>query len=1056
MLPSTPGNLTSPSIDFIIIRMDTGERFKTIQCPNCNASNSENSSFCNKCGASLEKEQGTLSYSRIQEYEKGDPIHFSPGANFGDRYIIIEEIGRGGMGRVYKAEDSKLGLTVALKMIRPEYSLSPSAIERFKKEILLARSITHENVVRIYDLGEVNEVKFISMEYIKGQNLRELIHTSGNLTVETTLNVSTQLGEALRAAHKRGIIHQDLKSSNILIDNNGKVFITDFGLAKSIETEKATRPGAIIGTPAYFSPEQAKGEKADQRSDIYSLGIIIYEMLIGKLPFHSETNDGYIQKHIHERPVPPSKINPAVPQALDKIILRCLEKDRDKRYQSVEELIKDLQENVRKFGPFLARAKTKRTLGFIAAAALIIVVAIGVYLSTRGKKSAEPFPSEGRRISLAVMYFINTTGDKNLDHWRESLSYQVIQALLQSKYIRVLTWDRLLDILEQLKLQDEQRYSWEDLKKVALRGGVNHILHGNYSKAGDTFRINALLRDANTGEVIAPETVEGVGEKSMISMVDQLAARIKANLKLSKEEIASDYEKEVGKIITGSPEAMKDYMEGLRCYNKGKFSESIQVLAKAVALDPGFALAYKIMAENYQALGDFDQAKKYIQTALSLVDRVSERERFLIQGDYSSFFDVSNKNAFDNYKRLLELYPDDEDGNIYLGALYRELEEWDLAKDYFEKVLKVNDTYDIIYANLAYVFMARGLYEKARDILLAGQNKIPDSAILHQYLFVVSLAQGRLDLASLELEKASSLAPDDYQNIQLAGNLYQIEGNWSEARKAYQQLLEKDDPDAQNLGQFRICHLDLTQGKYEQCKKGILLGLKQARTSGRKKHELNLTLLLAYLELQLKRFAEAVLASNQAIAVASEINFIEEKMLALNYRGLAYIGTNDSNGAEETAAELRQCIAETEAPKFLRYYNYLMGAIAKEKGLGSQAIDSFDRGLSLLSYQHTSFDENAFFLDSSASAYYINGDLEKAQERYQNIISLTTGRLTWGDLYARSFYWLGKIYQKKGVREKAIEHYEKFLQLWNKADPGLSETKDAQKQLAALRTAGPE
>ena len=1036
--------------------MDMGERVKTIQCPNCHASNSENSTYCNKCGTSLEKEQDTLSYSRLQESEKTDPIHFSPGASFGERYIIIEEIGRGGMGRVYKAEDTKLDLTVALKMIRPEYSLSPSAVERFKKEILLARSITHENVVRIYDLGEVGDVKFISMEYIKGQNLRELIHTSGKLTVETTLNISTQLVEALQAAHKKGIIHQDLKSSNILIDNNGKVFITDFGLARSIETEKATRPGAIIGTPAYFSPEQARGEKADQRSDIYSLGIIIYEMLTGKLPFQSETSDGYIQKHIHERPVPPSKINPAVPLALDKIVLRCLEKDRDRRYHDVEELIKDLQENVRKFGPFLARTKAKRTLGFIAAAALILAVAVGVYLSTRGQKPAEPFPSEGRRISLAVMYFINTTGDKNLDNWRECLSYQIIQALLQSKYIRVLTWDRLLDILEQLRLQDEKSYSWEDLKKVALRGGVNHILHGNYSKAGDTFRINALLRDARTGDVIAPEMVEGIGEKSMISMVDQLAARIKASLNLSKEEIASDYEKEVGTIITGSPEAMKVYMEGLGYYKGGKFSDSIKVLEKAVAIDPGFALAYKILAEIYQTLGDFDQAKKHIQTALSLVNRVSERERFLIQGDYSSFFDPSNKRALDNYKKMLELYPDDEDGNTYLGALYRELEEWNLAKDHFEKVLKINDTKEIAYVNLVYTFMALGLYEKARDILLAGQNKIPDSAILHQYSFLVALAQGRLDLASLELEKASSLAPDDYQNVQLAGNLYQINGDWSEARKAYQQLLKKDDLDAQYLGQFRVCHLDLTQGKYEQCNKSILLGLEQARTSGRKKQELNLMLLLAYLELQLKRYPEAVLASNQAVAMATEINFIEEKMLALNYRGLAYLRTNNSEEAEKTAAELKQDIEKTEAPKFLRYYNYLIGAIAEKKGLGSQAVDYFEKCLSLLSDQHSGFDENAFFLDASASAYYMNGELEKAQERYQSIIALTTGRLTWGDIYARSFYWLGKISQKKGAKEKAIGQYEKFLQLWNKADPGLSETKDAQKQLAALRAATPE
>ena len=293
-----------------------GNKAKKVQCPKCYSFNIEDSRYCKKCGSSLEEIPETLTYPPSRERKTDDKLNFLPGDSFGARYRIVEEIGRGGMGRVYKAEDKELGITVALKMIRPELSSNPRFIKRFKKETLLARSISHENVIRIHDLGEVDEIKFISMDYIKGQNLKELIHTSGTLTVETTISITRQICEALRVAHQKGIVHRDLKPQNIMIDNNGKVYTMDFGLAKSMEAQENSASRAIIGTPQYLSPEQAKGEKVDQRSDIYSLGTIIFEMLTGKKPFEAETAAGYIQKHIHEMPPSPSETNPLIPSFL--------------------------------------------------------------------------------------------------------------------------------------------------------------------------------------------------------------------------------------------------------------------------------------------------------------------------------------------------------------------------------------------------------------------------------------------------------------------------------------------------------------------------------------------------------------------------------------------------------------------------------------------------------------------------------------------------------------------------------------------------------------------
>ena len=706
-----------------------GNKAKKVQCPKCYSFNIEDSRYCNKCGSSLGEIPETLTYPPSRERKTDDRLNFLPGDSFGARYRIVEEIGRGGMGRVYKAEDKELGITVALKMIRPEYSSNPRFIKRFKKETLLARSISHENVIRIHDLGEVDEIKFISMDYIKGQNLKELIHTSGTLTVETTISITRQICEALRVAHQKGIVHRDLKPQNIMIDNNGKVYTMDFGLAKSMEAQENSVSRAIIGTPQYLSPEQAKGEKVDQRSDIYSLGIIIFEMLTGKKPFEAETAAGYIQKHIHEMPPSPSETNPLIPSFLEKIILRCLEKDREKRYQSVEEILKDLEEQKVTSRPLLPRTKIKKLLKVTYATFLILLIVIAIYLLRGRKKPGIPSLSEGGRISVAVMYFENNTGDKSLDHWRKSLSDLMIQDLSQSKYIRVLTGDRLFNILRQLKLLEAKTYSSEDLKKVAARGRVNHILLGNYSRAEDTFRINTILQNVVTEELIGSKREEGKGLGSFFSMVDELTIWTKSKLNITRPEIAADIDREIGKIITSSPEALKFYSLGEQYYNEGKLQESNEALKKALKIDPEFALAYKRISENYYYLYEIDQAKKYIQKALSLLDRLSDRERYLIQGFAYTILEDSFEKAIETYKKLLQHYPDDEDGNMYLGATYRNMEEWDLAFERFNKILKVNPV--IACENLTLCYMAKGLYEKAREILQANQHNYFNQAQFH-------------------------------------------------------------------------------------------------------------------------------------------------------------------------------------------------------------------------------------------------------------------------------------------------------------------------------------
>lgn len=1028
-----------------------GNKSEKVQCPECQSYNSKDSRYCNKCGTPLGKLPQTLTYIPPSEQKADDRLNFSEGDSFGTRYRIVEEIGRGGMGRVYKAKDTDLGITVALKMIRPEYSSRPDFIERFKKETLLARSISHENVIRIHDLGEVEEIKFISMDYIKGQNLKEFIRTSGKLSVETAISITRQICEALRVAHKKGIVHRDLKPQNIMIDNDGQVYTMDFGLAKSLEAQEDDLSRGIVGTPQYFSPEQAKGEKADQKSDIYSLGIVLFEMLTGKKLFEAENAAGYMQKHIHEMPPSASAANPLVPLFLEKIVLKCLEKDREKRYQNVEEILKDLAEHEEESSIHMPRSKVKKLMKFAYFIPLALIITLAIYLLISRKEPGIPSLSESERIPLAVMYFENNTGDEKLDYWGKALSDLMIHDLSQSKYIRVLTGDRLFEILEKLNLLETEGYSSEDLKSVAARGRANHILHGNYTKAEDTFRVNVMLQNLITEELIGSKGVEGKGVRTFYSAVDELTPWVKSKLNLTSRQIAADIDREIGTITTSSPEALEYYILGKQYYQEGKYQESNEALEKAVEIDPGFAIAYRRISINYDYLEEIDQVKKYAQKALSLMDRVSDRDRYLIQGWAYTILEDSNDKAIETYKKLLEYYPDDEEGNVNLGAIYRNMEEWDLALERFNKILRVNPS--IACQNLVFSYKAKGLYEKAKEILRDNQHNLFNQSFYHYNLSFIYLCQGRQDMALNEIENALSYDPDDYLSTELMGNIYHIQGNYQAAEHTYRELIDMDDPFKQLEGRLWLAYQYLDRGQIENCRKEIFQGIKEAKKYEFKPSTLNFLKFLTYLNLQMNNLDEALDVSNQMIETASEINSREGILSALYLRGHTYVKLNKINEAENTAEQLKQLIEKTGIQKHMRYYYHLTGMLAQNKNMTSQAIEEFEKALSLLPHQHEVINEHAFYLFPLAFLYYQLGELEKAREQFEEIVSLTTGRLKWGDIYAKSYYWLGKIFQKKGWHGKAIENYRKFFQLWEKADLGLPEIEDARKQLALLKKA---
>jgi serine/threonine protein kinase/Tfp pilus assembly protein PilF len=1031
-----------------------------IKCPKCDSDNPDTKQFCGECGTQLLPTEEASVPTETLETPKQELIR---GATFGGRYEIIEELGKGGMGKVYRVEDKKIKEEVALKLIKPEIAADKKNIERFSNELKFARKIAHRNVCKMYDLSEEKGTHYITMEYVPGEDLKSMIRMSKQLSVATAIDITKQVCEGLSEAHRIGVVHRDLKPSNIMIDKDGNARIMDFGIARSLEAKGITGAGTMIGTPEYMSPEQVEGKGADQRSDVYSLGVILYEMVTGRVPFEGETPLSIAVKHKTEAPREPRELNAQIPEDLSRVIMRCLEKDKDKRYQSTGEVRSELT-NIEKGIPTTERIIPKRkpltsreitvTFGlkklFVPGLIIIAVVILGVLIwQLLPKKEAIPVaPTD--KPSLAIMYFKNNTGDDSYDHWRSALSDLLISDLAQSKYLRVMGGDKLYNILRQLDLLEADSYSSEDLEKIASRGGVNHILLGNLTKAGDNFRINTTLQEAGTGELIGSESVDGIGEASLISMVDELTTRIKRNFKLSSTQIESDIDRQIGKVTTSSPEAYKYYHEGIKYDNKGDYPKVVEFMEKAIAVDPEFASAYHVMSWAYGNQGYFAEEMKYLEKALELSDRLSDREKYRIQGSYYlNKSEITYDKAIEAYEKLLELYPDDLIGNNDLAVLYRSIGEWDKSIEKYKACIEAGGEDVVFYTGLAANYRSKGLFDEAKHVLEQYLNDVSDSAFIRNSLALHYRYEGKYDLALAEVDKALSIDPNYWRPISRKGDIYIYMGDLEKAEQEYKKLQELKEPAVYAWSLMRFARLYLLQGRFEDAKEKIKVAIELAEKSGQSVWIRSGRGSLSYVNLKQGHPDRALQELNKVWSSAVQDDDLGEQIGTLLDMGLAYLEMESIDEAQSTAVRLKKLIEQGMNKRRMGSYHYLMGRIELEKKNYSKAIEYFNRRLPLLSATSGS---HLLLAYHTGLAYYKMGDLEKAREEYEKIMTLTEGRISNGDTYAKSFYMLGKMYEQKGWKGKALEHYEKFLTLRKDADPGIAEVEDAKKRLAALKT----
>ncbi len=1021
------------------------------KCPKCQSDNPGTATFCAECGTQLP----SIKDIEVTETMETPKEELTTGSTFAGRYQIIEELGRGGMGKVYKVLDKEVNAKVALKLIKPEIASDKKTIERFRNELKVARDIAHKNVCRMYDLGKEEGAYYITMEYVSGEDLKSFIRRAGFLSAGKAISIASQVCEGLDEAHRLGVVHRDLKPQNIMIDKEGNARIMDFGIARSLRTKGITGSGVMIGTPEYMSPEQVDGKEADQRADIYSLGVILYEMVTGRVPFEGDTPFSIGVKQKSEVPQPPKEINQQIPDDLNRLILRCMEKEKESRYQSVDELQSELmglekgipttERIVPERKPLTSREITVQfnlKKMFIPALAVIAVVIVALVLwQIISRKKPAPLAPEGKP-SLAVVYFDNNTGDKNLDHWRKAIADLLITDLSQSRYLKVLGRDKLYDILKQTSLLDAKSYSSTDIKEIAARGGVNHILQGSYVKAGETYRLNYTLQNIDTGEQLGSDMLEAIGADNILSMVDDLTKKIKEDFRFTKEEIASDLDMNIGTITTSSPEAYKFYMEAARLHLDGNFKSAIPVYQKAIALDPEFATAYRSMGIAYGNLGFFDENRKYLKKAYELSERVSDRERYRNEAEFYGLNEQTFDRAIEAYNKLLELYPDDGNGNTNLANLYLQIEEWDKA---IERLEYLHESM-LDYSSLADAYTRKGMFDKAKDTLEEYLDNYPDNFFIHHDLSQVYRDKGEYELALSEIEKAFSLNPTHFRNHWYKGDIYLCMVDMAKAEQEYQNLFQNDDPLYKAIGSMLLGNLYFLLGKFGESKKYFEQFLLWAKSAGQHFWEQYAHINnLGQLYLRSRNTEKALEEFNKGLEIAVEQNEWLGQRLALYNRGLAYLEQNSLDDAHKVAEELKELCQQSINKRLIRMHHALIGLIELEKKNFVTAIESINKAISL--------DPHVFkdHVNLLAWAYYESGDLDSARTEYERIITCPRGMLKYGFDCVNSFYMLGKIYEQQDNTAKAIENYEKFLDLWKDADPGIAEVEDANKRLAGLR-----
>ncbi|HEV2696455.1 MAG TPA: serine/threonine-protein kinase, partial [Terriglobales bacterium] len=699
----------------------------------------------------------------MSQISGGQPL-LPPGTVLANRYEITALLGEGGMGAVYKADDRELNRPVALKVIRPDLARNQSILDRFKQELLLAHQVTHKNVIRIYDLGDAEGLKFITMEFVQGEDLRSLLLAKKKLAPEEAVDVMQQVCRALDAAHTVGIIHRDLKPQNIMRDPSGRILVMDFGLARTLEGDGMTQTGALVGTMDYMSPEQALGKELDQRSDVFAMGLIFYELLTGKMPYRADSAIASLLKRTQQRADPVITHDPTIPAALSNIVARCLDPDLKLRYQTAAEILADLE--AWQGGRAAATLKfpaSQQPWGqtipwhWVGGVAAVLVLAASGYLLrdkvfTRSADVATKTTGPGTAVSVLVADFQNNTSDPIFDGTLEPM-FNV--ALEGATFINGFNRGTARQLAEKLP-NPTDKLDEKAARLIAVSQGISAIITGSLSSKGNEYKLQVKAIDAVTGKTLATDDLTAANkDQLLLDVVPRLAAPIRKALGDNTPE-SVQLAAEQGTFQASNLEAVHQYSMGMEQYAQAKNEDALKSFSKAVELDPKFARAYAGMAALASNLGQAQDAEKYAKKAMEHVDRMTERERYFVRGMY--YVSAGNwQKCVEEYGDLVKKYHS-QFGQNNLATCYAQLHNMPKAMEEGAKALQLAPKDAAVRLNSALyscyatqfqsceqqaneAFKINPNYEEAFLALAyaqTGQNQITEAAATYQKLGKIS------------------------------------------------------------------------------------------------------------------------------------------------------------------------------------------------------------------------------------------------------------------------------------------------------------------------------
>ena len=1004
------------------------------------------------------------------------------------RYEILAEISRGGMGVVYRARDVRLNREVALKVLPPDLVADPERRARFVQEAQAASSIEHPHIAVIHEIDEVDGVSFIAMELVRGEQLSDLI-ARGPLPASRALDLAVEIAEGLARAHDKGVVHRDLKPANVMLSEDGHAKIIDFGLAKLVGAlsgddaaqtviKNETDPGVVLGTVTYMSPEQTRGGKVDHRSDVFSFGLVLHEMLTGRPPFAGRTGIDTMHAILHEPALPLPALGPSVsPEAagdVQRLLEKCLAKEPESRYQGMRDLVVDLRSARRHLEssgvtPAVAGAlqtgeggPSARTYAYGAVAMLVLSLAAVAYVKTPSIGWSAPPTSRSGKPSIAVMYFENNTGNAQLEWLRTGLTDMIVTDLSQSPDVEVMGTDRLVQILTSMKRQDDRSVSFDTVQEIARRAGVKTVLLGSYVKAGDTIRINLKLQEAASGRIVSSERVESNGESNLFATVDDLTRRIKAKFSRpggvnlnrplivplgESPAIVRELDRDLKDVTTSSIEAYRFYAEGINLHDRSREDDAIAPLEKAVAIDPGFAMALAKLGVVHGNLGHPTLATEYAGRAFQHIDRITARERYYVEGMYYQNRTDTVAKSIDAYNKAIELFPDHASARHNLALQYQRLGRLDESTALYEDLRQRGMTSTSLYTNLAENYQELGQFDRADAVLKDYLSRNPDNAAGYLAVGLLRVESGRLDDGLIAFDKAEALAPGDLAPLNERRAVFVLRERWADAEAADAALRRLPDPAWRFTGTLNLAEERLIRGRTAEA---LDLLSKAAADSGPRGSAQSATARnVAAVVLLFRGDAAGALAEARRALVEARGSGPQPRW-SLLLAAVAAARRGDAAASRTATQDLEGLIAMAPGEYLKRFTNQLAGRIALLHHDTPRAIEELTRAEARLPPYPLSppgVGQASAIRFDLGSAYLDAGNHTAALARFQRIVDGGIQRI-WNPIeFVRSLYHLGQIYERAGERVKAREFYRRFVEYWGEGDIDRERVAEARKKI---------